>query len=93
MNILVTATKGVKIHLQSTEVVEPALQVLKGMKGQLKQPIFLHADMFVGPNMPAGAAIVEQVALKVIFICGVVGDPLFLNCGSMKDLVYQYMPF
>ncbi len=76
MNILVTSTKGVKIHLQSTEVVEPTLLVLKGMKGQLKQPIFLHADMFVGPNMPEGKTVVEPASFKVIFICGVVGDPV-----------------
>ncbi len=66
LNIFITSTKGIKIQLQSTEVVVPALLVLKGMKGQLKQPIFLHSDLFVGPNMPAGTAIVDPVTFKVI---------------------------
>ena len=63
--MLVTSDKGIKIHLHSTDVVEPALQVLQDMKDQIKQPVFLHADLFEGPNMPKDAKLVDKLRFKV----------------------------
>ena len=63
--MFVTSTKGVKIHLHSTEVIEPVLQVMQGMKDKLRHPVFLHANLFVGPNMPSGAVLVDPISFKV----------------------------
>ena len=56
-----------KIHLHDTSVIRPAVQILETQRDKLKQPVWIHADIFEGPNMPEGAKLVDRDTFLVRF--------------------------
>ena len=48
-------------------VVRPAMQILATHRDKLKQPVWIHADIFEGPNMPEGAQLVDRDTFLVSF--------------------------
>ena len=43
------------------------MQILATHRDELKQPVWIHADMFEGPNMPEGAKLVAHDIFLVSF--------------------------
>ena len=62
---LLSSTKGVKIHLHQTGVVKPVMQILAAQRDKFQQPIWVHADMLKGPNMPDGTNLVDPATFSV----------------------------
>ena len=63
--MFLTTDRGLKIHVHSTEAVEATVKLLQSKKDQIRQPVFLHANLFAGPNMPEDAVLVDPILFKV----------------------------
>ncbi|KAM8930435.1 protein FAM151A isoform 2-T2 [Pelodytes ibericus] len=53
MNSVVDSSKGIKLDFKSIEAVRPSFDILYAMaaKGQIKQPVWVNADILPGPNI------------------------------------------
>ncbi|KAM6230177.1 protein FAM151B isoform 2-T2 [Porphyrio hochstetteri] len=47
---IVNTNKGIKLDFKSLEAVHPSLEILEGVKQQLRQPVWINADILPGPN-------------------------------------------
>ncbi|NXL38067.1 F151B protein, partial [Glaucidium brasilianum] len=47
---IVSTNKGIKLDFKSLEAVRPSLQLLDHVKQHLRQPVWINADILLGPN-------------------------------------------
>ncbi|CAH2311216.1 FAM151A [Pelobates cultripes] len=68
MIILLLPRTGIKLDFKSIEAVSPSLNILnaKASKGQIRQPIWLNADIVIGPNVNHNIAVNASQFLGLI---------------------------
>ncbi|XP_063283331.1 protein FAM151A [Pelobates fuscus] len=68
LDTVVVSSKGIKLDFKSIEAVSPSLNILnaKASKGQIRQPIWLNADIVIGPNVNHNIAVNASQFLELI---------------------------
>ncbi|XP_023930428.1 protein FAM151A-like isoform X1 [Lingula anatina] len=63
---VVQTKKGLKLDFKSIGAVEPCLQILNSSRGSLRQPVWLNADILVGPNAAGSKPVDAAEFISVI---------------------------
>lgn len=50
LDLVLTSNKGIKLDFKSTEVIVPALKVLREKRAHLQRPVWINGDILRGPN-------------------------------------------
>ena len=60
--------KGIKLDFKYTEALGPALKLLRERKDKFQQPVWINADVFVGPNSTGESLTVNASEFKRIVL-------------------------
>ncbi|KAM4640628.1 protein FAM151A [Discoglossus pictus] len=68
LNSVVDSTKGIKLDFKSIQAVGPSLDILlsKSSKVQINRPVWLNADILIGPNVNHNIAVNASQFLKLV---------------------------
>ena len=63
---VVKTKKGIKLDFKSIDVISPALEILKSKQNEIRQPVWINSDIFIGPNCQSAvnATKFKDVVLK-----------------------------
>ena len=70
---VIKTDKGMKLDFKYIEVLEPSMKILQAKKSEIKQPVWVNADIFPGPNAeestPVNATEFKRIVLEYFPEC------------------------
>ena len=85
------ARKGIKLDFKAIEIVEPSLQMVKLVESKLDFPVWLNADIIVGPGGGPPVDAEQFLSLCSEYIPGKepstvkIGDPSLISFGEIAS--------